>query len=131
MGWSSGTEIATSSTGVDLAVPEGSVLALLGPNGAGKTTTVRILSTLTRPDGGSARIAGFDVVREPFAVRGVIGLTGQFAAVDDRQTGRENLTMVARLRHLGRGGARRRATNLLERFDLGEAADRHVGTWSG
>jgi ABC-2 type transport system ATP-binding protein len=117
--------------GVDLAVPRGSVLALLGPNGAGKTTTVRILATLTRPDAGSARVAGHDVVREAFAVRSAISLTGQFTAVDDQQTGRENLTMVGRLRRLGRAGAARRADDLLERFDLVDAADRFVGTWSG
>jgi ABC-2 type transport system ATP-binding protein len=116
---------------VSLAVPEGSVLALLGPNGAGKTTTVRILATLTRPDGGSARVAGSDVVREPFAVRSAISLTGQFTAVDDQQTGRENLVMVGRLRRLGRAGAARRADELLERFDLADAAGRFVGTWSG
>jgi ABC-2 type transport system ATP-binding protein len=117
--------------GVSLAVPRGSVLALLGPNGAGKTTTVRILATLTRPDAGSARIAGHDVVREAFAVRNAISLTGQFTAVDDQQTGRENLIMVGRLRRLGRTGAVRRADDLLERFDLVDAADRLVGTWSG
>ena len=117
--------------GVGLAVPEGSVVALLGPNGAGKTTTVRILATLTRPDGGSARVAGHDVVREAFAVRSAISLTGQFTAVDDQQTGRENLVMVGRLRRLGRAGAARRAAELLERFDLVAPADRFVGTWSG
>ncbi|TYP89160.1 ATP-binding cassette domain-containing protein [Blastococcus xanthinilyticus] len=117
--------------GVSFAVPAGSVLALLGPNGAGKTTTVRILSTLTRPDGGSARIAGHDVVRSPMAVRGLISLTGQFAAVDERQTGRENLEMIGRLRRLGRVGARRRAAELLDRVDLGAAADRFVETYSG
>ncbi len=94
--------------GVDLRVREGSVLALLGPNGAGKTTIVRILTTLTRPDAGHATIAGYDVVREPAQVRGVISLTGQYAAVDENQTGRENLVMVGRLMHLGkaRGAAR-------------------------
>ena len=117
--------------GVDLAVAEGTVLALLGPNGAGKTTTVRVLSTLTRPDGGSATVAGHDVVTDPVGVRGVISLTGQYAAVDDRQTGRENLVMLGRLAHLGRGTARRRADELLERFDLTEAAGRRVGQWSG
>jgi ABC-2 type transport system ATP-binding protein len=117
--------------GIDLAVPEGSVLALLGPNGAGKTTTVRILATLTRPDGGSARVAGHDVIREPLAVRSAISLTGQFTAVDDQQTGRENLVMVGRLRRFGRAGAARRAAELLERFDLVDAADRFAGTWSG
>ena len=104
--------------GLDLKVAEGSVLALLGPNGAGKTTTIRILSTLTRPDGGSAQVCGFDVVREAAAVRGVISLTGQYAAVDEEQTGRENLVMIARLRRFARSTARARALELLERFDL-------------
>ena len=117
--------------GVDLCAAEGTVLALLGPNGAGKTTTVRILSTLTRPDGGSATVAGHDVVRDPVGVRGVISTTGQYAALDDRQTGRENLVMLGRLAHLGRATARRRADDLLERFDLADAADRRVGQWSG
>ncbi|QJY45104.1 ATP-binding cassette domain-containing protein [Pseudonocardia broussonetiae] len=117
--------------GVDLAVAEGSVLALLGPNGAGKTTAVRILTTLVRPDAGSVRVAGFDVVREPAAVRAVISLTGQQAAVDDDQTGWENLVMAGRLRHLGRAAARRRADDLLERFDLVDARDRRTRTWSG
>ncbi|TFV66205.1 UNVERIFIED_ORG: ATP-binding cassette domain-containing protein [Bacillus sp. AZ43] len=117
--------------GVTLGAAEGTVLALLGPNGAGKTTTVRILATLTRPDGGSARVGGHDVVGEPVAVRSSLSLTGQFAAVDDQQTGRENLAMIGRLRHLGRAGAARRADELLERFDLTDAADRRVGTWSG
>jgi ABC-2 type transport system ATP-binding protein len=117
--------------GVDLAAAEGTVLALLGPNGAGKTTTVRVLSTLTRPDGGRATIAGHDVLRDPVGVRGVISLTGQYAALDDRQTGRENLVMLGRLAHLGRVTARRRADELLERLDLAGDADRRVGQWSG
>ncbi|MGY1745852.1 ATP-binding cassette domain-containing protein [Blastococcus sp. SYSU D00695] len=117
--------------GVTLHAAKGEVLALLGPNGAGKTTTVRVLTTLTRPDRGSARIAGHDVVREPARARAALGLTGQAAAVDDRQTGRENLVMVGRLAHLGRRGARARAAELLERFDLVAAADRQAGTWSG
>jgi daunorubicin resistance ABC transporter ATP-binding subunit len=117
--------------GVDLSAAEGTVLALLGPNGAGKTTAVRILTTLTRPDAGTATIAGHDVVREPAAVRALISLTGQSAAVDDRQTGRENLVMAGRLNHLGRRGARRRAGELLERFDLLDAGDRRVQHWSG
>ncbi|MFE2752192.1 ATP-binding cassette domain-containing protein [Actinosynnema sp. NPDC059335] len=117
--------------GMDLEVAEGSVFALLGPNGAGKTTTVRILSTLTRPDAGTVRVAGFDVVREPARVRGAISLTGQYAAVDAEQTGRENLVMVGRLLHLGRSGAAGRADALLERFDLVDAADRRVRTYSG
>jgi ABC-2 type transport system ATP-binding protein len=121
----------TALDGVDLAVPEGSVLALLGPNGAGKTTAVRLLTTLARLDGGRATVAGADVTTDPAAVRRVIGVTGQFAAVDAQQTGREHLTMIGDLRHLGRAAARRRAAELLERFDLADAADRRVGTWSG
>ncbi|TCC42321.1 ATP-binding cassette domain-containing protein [Kribbella speibonae] len=117
--------------GVDLSVAEGSVLALLGPNGAGKTTTVRILTTLTRPDSGTATIAGYDVLREPARVRGVISLTGQYAAVDENQTGRENLVMVGRLMHLGRRTARRRTTELLEQFGLTDAMGRRVKTYSG
>ena len=117
--------------GVDLAAAEGTVLALLGPNGAGKTTTVRILATLLRPDGGRARIAGHDVLGDPVAVRRAISLTGQFAAVDARQTGAENLVMMGRLAHLGRRAARARAADLLDRFDLTEAAGRRAGTWSG
>ena len=116
--------------GIDLHVRGGTVFALLGPNGAGKTTTIRILTTLTRPDAGTARVAGHDVVREPTKVRGAISLTGQFAAVDDQQTGRENLTMVGRLMHLG-PAAGRRAVDLLDRFDLRDAADRRVKTYSG
>ena len=95
--------------GIDLAVPEGSVVALLGPNGAGKTTLVRILSTLIPPDGGTARIAGFDVVKQPTAVRRVIGLAGQNAAVDDTLTGRENLEMIGRLSRLSKSQAKERA----------------------
>jgi ABC-2 type transport system ATP-binding protein len=117
--------------GVDIRVPEGTVYALLGPNGAGKTTTIRILTTLLRPDGGTARVAGYDVVREPLAVRGAISLTGQNAAVDDEQTGRENLVMIGQLMHLGRRAARSRAVELIERFDLAEAFDRRVKTYSG
>ncbi|GAA1601021.1 daunorubicin resistance protein DrrA family ABC transporter ATP-binding protein [Kribbella sancticallisti] len=117
--------------GVELGVPEGSVLALLGPNGAGKTTIVRILTTLTRPDTGHATIAGYDVVREATKVRGVISLTGQYAAVDDNQTGLENLVMVGRLMHLGRATARRRAHELLEQFDLTGAMNRRAKTYSG
>jgi daunorubicin resistance ABC transporter ATP-binding subunit len=117
--------------GVDLAVPPGSVLGLLGPNGAGKTTTLRILTTLLRPDAGHARVAGLDVVRQPAAVRRVIGLAGQFAAVDEYLTGRENLVMAGRLYHLGRANAWRRAAELLELFELIEAADRTVRSYSG
>ncbi|MGY1812392.1 ATP-binding cassette domain-containing protein [Blastococcus sp. SYSU D00820] len=117
--------------GIDLSAAEGEVLALLGPNGAGKTTTVRVLTTLTRPDSGSVRIAGHDVVREPARARAVFSLTGQSVAVDDRQTGRENLVMVGRLAHLGRRAARQRADELLDRFELTDAAGRRVQTWSG
>jgi ABC-2 type transport system ATP-binding protein len=122
---------APSLAGVDLQAEAGTVLALLGPNGAGKTTTVRILSTLLRADAGRARVAGHDVAREPAAVRRALSLTGQYAAVDEPLTGRENLHMLCRLRHLGRAAARRRTAELLERFDLADAADRRVATWSG
>ena len=117
--------------GVDLAVAQGGVLALLGPNGAGKTTTVRILATLARADAGRARVAGFDVVADRRQVRRRISLTGQFAAVDDLQTGEENLRMMGRLADLPGPAARRRAAELLERFDLAEAGRRTVKTWSG
>ncbi|MER6382169.1 ATP-binding cassette domain-containing protein [Streptomyces sp. NPDC001250] len=117
--------------GIDLQVPEASVFSLLGPNGAGKTTTVRILSTLLRADAGQARVAGFDVDRQQREVRSVISLTGQYAAVDQLQTGEENLWMTARLAGVSRGEARRRAQELLERFDLVDAARRRVATYSG
>ncbi|HEY6493028.1 MAG TPA: ATP-binding cassette domain-containing protein [Trebonia sp.] len=117
--------------GVDLAVPEGGVCALLGPNGAGKTTAVRVLATLTRPDGGTALVAGHDVVREPRRVRASIGLAGQHAAVDDDLTGTENLFILGLMQHLGRRRARARATELLERFGLADAGGRLVKTWSG
>jgi len=117
--------------GVDLRVPRGSVLALLGPNGAGKTTMVRILSTLILADGGRARVTGFDVATDRREVRRRISLTGQYAAVDLLQTGAENLVTLARLRGLSRPAARRRAAELLERFDLLEAGPRRVGTYSG
>jgi ABC-2 type transport system ATP-binding protein len=117
--------------GVDLVVPRGSVFALLGPNGAGKTTTIRILSTLTRADSGRARVAGFDVTSQRSQVRRRISLTGQFAAIDELQTGRENLAMMGRLRGLGHRLARDHATNLLRRFDLTDSADRRVSTYSG
>ena len=116
---------------LDLEVPVGGILGLLGPNGAGKTTAVRILTTLLVPDEGRAFVAGHDVVREPDAVRARIGLSGQYAAVDQDLTGRENLVMVGRLSRLGRAGARRRADELLERFDLVDAADRPVKGYSG
>jgi ABC-2 type transport system ATP-binding protein len=121
----------TALAGVDLTVAEGTVLGLLGPNGAGKTTVVRILSTLLRPDGGRAEVAGVDVVRDPDAVRSAIGLTGQYAAVDEYLTGAENLEMVGRLYRLSRRDARSRGRELLERFDLADAADRPAKTYSG
>jgi ABC-2 type transport system ATP-binding protein len=117
--------------GLDLLAPEGSVLALLGPNGAGKTTLVRALATLLVPDGGTARVLGCDVVAEPFAVRRQIGLAGQFAAIDEILTGRENLEMVGMLYHVGRAEAARRACEVLERFELADAADRRASTYSG
>jgi len=117
--------------GLDLAVEAGSVFALLGPNGAGKTTTVRILSTLAKADSGDVRVAGFDVAREPDEVRRALSLTGQYAAVDEVLTARENLRLMARLRHLPRGDRRRRVDELIERFGLAEAADRRVASFSG
>ena len=121
----------TALSGLDLSVPRGSVCALLGPNGAGKTTAVRILATLARPDAGTATVAGHDVVRQPEKVRASIGLAGQHAAVDDDLTGRENLIILGLMLHLGRREAKKRATELLERFALAEAADRLVKGWSG
>ncbi|MGK5449328.1 ATP-binding cassette domain-containing protein [Streptomyces radiopugnans] len=117
--------------GVDLDVPEGTVLGLLGPNGAGKTTTVRVLTTLLRPDSGRAVVAGIDVLRHPQEVRRSIGLSGQFAAVDEYLAGRENLQMVGRLYQMSARDAKRRAAELLERFDLADAADRTAKTYSG
>lgn len=117
--------------GVNLEIERGTVLGLLGPNGAGKTTLVRILTTLLDPDEGSATVAGFDVRREKTQVRPLIGLAGQSAAVDGTLTGRENLEMVARLYHMPRAVAVARAGELLARFDLGEAADRSAGNYSG
>jgi ABC-2 type transport system ATP-binding protein len=121
----------TAVDGVDLTVEQGTVLGLLGPNGAGKTTVVRILSTLLPPDGGTARVAGLDVVRQADQVRSAIGLTGQYAAVDEYLTGFENLVMVGRLYRLGKREARSRATDLLDRFDLADAAGRTAKTYSG
>jgi len=117
--------------GVSLRVPRASVFALLGPNGAGKTTTVRLLSTLTAPDGGRATVAGHDVVADVAGVRRAISLTGQYAALDELQTGTENLRMVGRLAGLSRRAAGARATELLERFDLSQAGGRRVSTYSG
>ncbi|GII86907.1 daunorubicin resistance protein DrrA family ABC transporter ATP-binding protein [Sphaerisporangium siamense] len=117
--------------GMDLTVPEGTVFGLLGPNGAGKTTTVRILTTLLKPDAGRATVAGFDVVRDAQRLRAHIGASGQYAAVDDHLTGAENLEMVGRLYHLGVERSRLRARDLLERFDLTDAADRPVRGYSG
>ena len=117
--------------GVDLAVPAGTVLGVLGPNGAGKTTTVRMLTTLLKPDAGRAIVGGHDVVREPDAVRRIMGLSGQYAAVDENLTGFENLEMFGRLYHLRAKEAKTRAAELLTRFRLDEAADRVAKTYSG
>ncbi|WP_405616035.1 ATP-binding cassette domain-containing protein [Streptomyces sp. NBC_01511] len=117
--------------GIDLSVERGTVFSLLGPNGAGKTTAVRILATLTDADGGTARVAGYDVRTQRRQVRRAVSLTGQFASVDEKQTGEENLRMMARLGGLSRAGARRRAAELLERFDLTAAARRLTDTYSG
>ncbi|MEU0090190.1 ATP-binding cassette domain-containing protein [Kribbella sp. NPDC006257] len=121
----------TALDGVDLTVPTGTVLGVLGPNGAGKTTAVRILGTLLRPDAGHATVGGFDVVREAPRVREIIGLTGQYASVDEDMSGRRNLVMIGRLLGLPRMQAKARADQLLERFELVEAGDRIAKTYSG
>jgi ABC-2 type transport system ATP-binding protein len=117
--------------GIDLEVAEGTIFALLGPNGAGKTTIVQILSTLIGADAGALRVAGHDLTRDPDAVRAAIGVTGQFSAVDNLLTGEENLILMADLHHLGRAEGRQRAAELLDRFDLTEAATKTVATYSG
>ena len=117
--------------GIDLDVEAGTVFSLLGPNGAGKTTTVNVLTTLIKADGGTARVAGHDVATETKAVRAAIGVTGQFAAVDELLTGQENLQLMADLKRLGSGEAKRVVTDLLERFDLTESAQQLASTYSG
>ena len=117
--------------GIDLDVPAGTVFSLLGPNGAGKTTTVNVLTTLLQADGGTARVAGHDVATEAKAVRALIGVTGQFAAVDELLTGQENLQLMADLKHMGAREGKRVITELLERFDLAESAQKLVSTYSG
>jgi ABC-2 type transport system ATP-binding protein len=121
----------TALDGLSLSVPKGTVLGVLGPNGAGKTTTVRVLTTLLKPDAGTAEVAGVDVLGDPGEVRRRIGLSGQYAAVDEYLTGYENLDMVGRLYHLGGKRSRARARELLDRFDLADAGDRPVKTYSG
>jgi ABC-2 type transport system ATP-binding protein len=129
--YGSGERTVRALDGVDLEVPEGTVLGLLGPNGAGKTTAVRVLTTLLTPDAGHASVLGIDVLREPQRVRERIGLSGQYAAVDENLTGRENLVMVGRLYHLGKATALTRAQELLDQFGLSDAADRTAKTYSG
>ena len=121
----------TALAGVDLSVPTGTVLGVLGPNGAGKTTAVRILGTLLRPDAGHATVGGYDVVREAGKVRGIIGLTGQYASVDEDMSGRRNLVMIGRLLGYSREQARAKADELLERFELTDAGERIAKTYSG
>jgi ABC-2 type transport system ATP-binding protein len=129
--YGSGAKQVRALDGVDLDVPEGTVLGLLGPNGAGKTTAVRVLTTLLKPDAGRATVLGVDVLKHPQKVREQIGLSGQYAAVDENLTGRENLVMVGRLYHLGKKTAQARAGELLDQFDLADAAERPAKTYSG
>jgi ABC-2 type transport system ATP-binding protein len=117
--------------GIDIEVAAGTVFALLGPNGAGKTTAVHVLTTLLTPDAGDVRVGGHDLATDPAGVRSTIGVTGQFSAVDDLLTGQENLRLMADLHHLGRSEGRRRIADLLGRFELTDAADQHVATYSG
>ncbi|MBM6405018.1 ATP-binding cassette domain-containing protein [Phycicoccus sp. CSK15P-2] len=129
--YGSGDDAVRALDGLDLRVAEGTVVGLLGPNGAGKTTTIKVLTTLLRPDSGSARVLGTDVLADPARVRGTIGVSGQYAAVDEYLTGFENLDMVGRLYHLGARAARERSRELLDQFDLTDAADRQVKGYSG
>lgn len=129
--FTSGKKVTKAVDGIDLAIPTGSVFGLLGPNGAGKTTVVRMLATLLRPDGGTARVLGHDVVHDADAVRAAVGLTGQYAAVDEDLTGTENLLMLARLYGFRGAAARRRVEGLLEAFSLSDAGGRQVKTYSG
>ena len=129
--YGSGDKQVTALDGLDLSVEQGTVLGLLGPTGAGKTTTVRVLTTLLEPDEGTATVDGIDIAKDPQAVRERIGLSGQYAAVDEYLTGFENLDMIGRLYHLGRGPSKARARELLDRFDLADAGDRPVKGYSG
>ena len=129
--YGSGDKQVTALDGLDLSVEQGTVLGLLGPNGAGKTTTVRVLTTLLEPDEGTATVDGIDIAKDPQAVRERIGLSGQYAAVDEYLTGFETLDMIGRLYHLGRGPSKARARELLDRFDLADAGDRPVKGYSG
>jgi len=126
-----GKRMVRALDGVSFAVPEGTVFGLLGPNGSGKTTAVRVLTTILRADGGSARVLGYDVQKKAALVRTLIGLAGQYAAVDENLTGRENLQMVGNLNHLPRSFVVRRAVELLDQFNLADAGDRPLKTYSG